>query len=137
MGTKASLWRHSLEKFDVILMRQGLCYCKDHSFDCRPPEKLNLTGVKDPNLADKPEKDSPNGIYSLAADFINGRPAYKKGNRFILYWRCKPRFDWVLEEHGKGFVWVWANVVMDCGIPACACETWYVWDGKDYVIDKA
>merc|ERR1712217_1025446 len=37
--------KHS-SKFDVVLMRQGLCYCRDHSFHCLPPQKLELIGLQ-------------------------------------------------------------------------------------------
>ena len=131
-------WGHttakdSQHKFDIIWMRQGLCYCKDHSFDCLPPEKLEVTGG---------DLVKASGIYNLAPQFRNGRPAYAKGGRFALYWRPYPRADWVIEEYGceMGYDWslIWANVVKDCGIPACAQAPWYVWNGKtkEYVIDR-
>eukprot|EP00854_Cymbomonas_tetramitiformis_P028313 gene28313-35073_t len=130
---------HHLEKFDIILMRQGLCYCKDHSFDCLPPEKLEVTGVKGDGGCGE---DGPSGTYVLEPIFRNGRPSYKKGGRFVLYWRPHLR-DWVLEEYdgfleemGHDWRFVWANVVKDCGIPACAQEPWHVWDGKTYVMDR-
>ena len=94
----------SQKKFDIVLMRQGLCYCKYHSFDCLPPEMLEVSGV---NVKGKNDVcgDGPSGTYFLEPKFRNGRPAYTKGGgQFGLYWRPRPRFDWVLEEHKTGFV---------------------------------
>ena len=137
-GSFAGLCPHWQQKFDVIWMRQGLCYCRDHSVDCLPPEKLEVTGVTGYSF-----DCSPSGIYALEPQFRNGRPCYKKDNgRFELYWRPHPRADWVIEEYGSemGHDWefIWANVVKDCGIPAFAKAPWFVWDSKtqDYVVDS-
>lgn len=115
-------------KFDVILMRQGLCYCNDHSFECLPPEKLELSGIQGDGSC-----DGPSGTYALEPVFRNRRPSYRKG-KFVLHWRpaCK---DWVIEEDSPPH-FVWANVVKDFGSPALAQTPWYGWDGKDYVIDE-
>ena len=128
---------HWQQKFDVIWMRQGLCYCRDHSFDCLPPEKLEVTGVSP--VCMKGAFVDYSGIYALEPRFRNGRPAYEKDGRFVLYWRPQPRADWVIEEYGseRGCDWrfIWANVCKDSGIPACAQAPWFVYNGKDYVID--
>ena len=120
----------SPKKFDIILMRQGLCYCKDHSFDCRPPEKLEITGVKWESHECDP---GASGTYILEPDFRNGRPIYKNGSRFVLRWRAHPGYDWIIEENGTRDVW--AKVCVDCGNPAVAQASWYAWDGKEYVKD--
>jgi len=123
---KCGLCTHST-KFDVVLLRQGLCYCKDYSFECRPPEKLNLAGVCEYSL------DGPSGTYILEPAFKNGRPSYRNGS-FLLHWRPH-RNDWVVVEAGATGR-VWANVCKNSGSPALAQAPWWVWDGKDYVIDE-
>jgi len=127
---KCGLRPHSV-KFDIVLMRQGLCYCQDWSFECWPPEKLNLAGIEG-----KAGTYGPSGTYILESNFRNGRPSYRNG-RFLLHWR--PRDDgwndWVVvegNEEGK----VWANICKDAGSPALALGSWYVWDGYDYMLDK-
>lgn len=127
----AKLCQHSA-KFDIVLMRQGLCYCKDHSFDCLPPMKLVLSGVPGTD-----NFDGPSGTYILEKDFRYGRPSYRKAGypNCLLHWR-PDRSDWVVVEDSKtGFVW--ANVVHNSGSPASAKSPWYVWDDKqkDYVQD--
>jgi len=115
-------------KFDVILMRQGLCYCQDHSFECLPPEELHLAGVQG-----EESSDGPSGTYVLEPYFTYGRPSYRKGS-FLLHWRPDSH-DWaVVEDNDQHYVW--AKAVKDCGSPAVAQSPWYVWDGKDFVINK-
>eukprot|EP00931_Biecheleriopsis_adriatica_P049291 TRINITY_DN2850_c0_g3_i1.p1 TRINITY_DN2850_c0_g3~~TRINITY_DN2850_c0_g3_i1.p1 ORF type:complete len:462 (+),score=62.66 TRINITY_DN2850_c0_g3_i1:55-1440(+) len=113
-------------KFDVILMRQGLCYCEDHSFWTLPPKQLNVSGVRGDGSS-----EGPSGTYDLELHLVNGRPSYRKGE-FYLHWR-PDNSDWVVEEDHVNYIW--ANVVKDCGNPALANSPWYAWDGKDYVID--
>jgi len=117
-----------LPKFDVILMRQGLCYCKDHSFECLPPEKLELAGIQGEDSS-----DGPSGTYVLEPVLRNGRPSYRRG-KFVLHWR-PPCYDWIVVEDTPPH-FVWANVVNDRGSPALAQTPWYVWDGKDYAINE-
>lgn len=128
---KCGLCPHSA-KFDVVLMRQGLCYCQDQSFDCRPPEKLILTGIEG-----RDGSDEPSGIYVLEPTRCNRRPFYRNGN-FLLHWRpprkgkCYP--DWaVVQDDETGNVW--AYVCKDSGSPALAQAPWQVWDGKGFSSD--
>lgn len=117
-------------KFDIVLMRQGLCYCEDHSFDCLPPEKLILAGVRgEGNVG------GPSGTYILEPGLFNDRPCYRNG-KFLLYWRPH-RYDWVVvEDKGVNAGNVWANVCKDAGSPALAQGSWFVWDGKDFSINS-
>jgi len=115
-------------KFDVVLMRQGLCYCHDNSYHSRPPQQLEVVGVKG-----KDASYAPSGMYTLERRFCNGRPSYRKG-KFLLHWRPS-RDDWILvEDNASRFIW--ANAVKDCGNPALAHCAWWSWDGHEYVIDR-
>jgi len=130
------LYDQHLLKFDVVLMRQGLCFCRDLSFDCQPPSQLYLAGLPWKGIYNGPSS----GTYVLEPNFRNGRPSYRRG-RFLLHWRPEgppPESgsgDWIVvgddDEH-----FIWANVVHDRGSPALAQNPWYFWDGKEYVIDE-
>lgn len=122
---KCGLSEHSLT-FDVVFMRQGLCYCQDRSFHHRPPEALTMSGIEEENIS-----SGPSGTYFLERFFRHGRPSYRKGG-FLLHWRPQQK-DWVLEDSRTGYVW--ANVCKDCGSPALALEAWFKWNGKDFVTD--
>jgi hypothetical protein len=125
-----------LSKFDVVLMRQGLCYCHDPSFDCQPPRKLHVAGLQGNGLYNGPSS----GTYFLEPDFRNGRPSYRRGG-FLLHWRPEGPSrecgsgDWiVVGDDDERFIW--ANVVHDRGSPALAQNPWYVWDGNSYLVDE-
>jgi len=121
--------------FDIVLMRQGLCYCQDNSFDCPPAKKLIFSGI---NVERGDISDGPSGIYSLEPNIRNGRPFYRKSG-FVLHWRprsdCASSGDWAVVEDNETS-YVWANVCKNSGSPALAQEPWHVWNGKDFVIDK-
>lgn len=125
-----------LSKFDVVLMRQGLCYCHDPSFDCQPPRKLHVAGLQGNGACNGPSS----GTYFLEPDFRNGRPSYRRG-RFLLHWRPEGPSaecgsgDWiVVGDDDERFIW--ANVVHDRGSPALAQNPWWVWDGSQYLADE-
>jgi len=110
------------------MMRQGLCYCHDRSFDCRPPEELNIAGLGENTPY------GPSGTYFLEPELRNGRPFYRNGD-FLLHWRPDSS-DWaVVEDNAAGYVW--GNVCKDAGNPALAQATWYAWNGEDFVKDAA
>jgi hypothetical protein len=129
---ECGLYSHS-EMFDIVVMRQGLCYCEDHSFQCRPPREVKLAGVAGDPSSWRKDSEGPSGIYGLEQEFRNGRPSYRNG-KFLLHWR-PDRYDWIVAEDDEAGA-VWANVCKDSGSPALAQGTWYVWDGNDYVLDE-
>jgi len=123
-----------LSKFDVILMRQGLCYCdRSCHVKCPPPKKLDLAGIE------RGFSYGPSGTYVKEPISYNGRPSYRKGS-FRLYWRpespsCSCCGSWnVADDNEQRFVC--AFVKTDRVSPALAQTPWYVWDGQDYVIDE-
>lgn len=142
LDLKSQLYKAGLcpnaAKFDVILMRQGLCYCEDRSFDVRPPEMLQITGIKGEDGSGK-----PSGLYALGRNFINDRPCYRNGE-FLLHWRpgkcsccgggCCGGGDWAIVEDNER-AYVWAKVNKDSGSPALAQASWWVWDeiANEYV----
>lgn len=123
---KFGLYQQSA-KFDVVLMRNGLCYCWDHSFKVSPPEKVKMIGIKGEDGSDE-----PSGTYILEPDFCDGRPCYRKGE-LVLRWRAQDH-DWAIVEDETGYVW--ANVCKDTGSPALAQAPWCVWDGEDWTCNE-
>jgi len=117
-------------KFDVVLMRQGLCYCRDHSFHCSPPETLELAGIQGDGGSGE-----PSGTYVLQPGqrLQPGQcccpPSWRKG-KYILHFRSS-HSDWVVQDSAASFVW--AKLPKRCGNPVLACCPWQVWEGKGYV----
>lgn len=125
--TKCGLCTHSA-KFDVVLMRQGLCYCEDPSYEVCPPEELIVAGITGEDLS-----DGPSGDYVLEPFMRNGRPSYRNG-KYLLHWRSESS-DWaIVEDNETGYVW--ANNHKESGSPALAQAPWFVWNGEDFVIDQ-
>lgn len=118
-------------KFDAVVMRQGLCFCEDLSWESLPPETLEFIGLPSAIAG-----CNCCGGFVLQPSLFNGRPFYRRGE-FLLFWRpnenyccsCCPAGDWVVVgDHGSGDVY--AYVRNDVGNPSVAREPWYVWDQK-------
>mmetsp|Transcript_14036 Transcript_14036/g.25277 ORF Transcript_14036/g.25277 Transcript_14036/m.25277 type:complete len:433 (+) Transcript_14036:46-1344(+) len=120
-------------KFDAVVMRQGLCFCEDLSWEVIPPKEVQIVGLQ--AIAGC----QCCGTFILEPHLLNGRPCYKRG-KFLLFWRpsegccsmgCCSGGDWaVVGDHGVGDAL--AFVRDDVGNPSLAREPWHVWDAKKW-----
>jgi len=110
--------------FDVVIVRQGLCFCDD-------PSKLSLAWPREV-LVSSVAYDSLAGTYQLEAFLHEGRPAYRRGH-CVLKW-LQDRGEWVICDAQGG---LWAYVRSDVGHPAVARGPWAAWNGAEHVLDQA
>lgn len=133
--------------FDVVLLRQGLCFCDDPSkvatswplevtlcckscINCRamlPPESLpqqDLATVRRTAIC---------GVYRLEPFLCENRPAYRLG-RCVLRW-CPDRLEWAVLDDADGGAWAYARG--DLGHPILSRGPWTVWDGQNHIADAS
>lgn len=108
--------------FDVVLVRQGLCFCDD-------PSKASATWPCEVSVS-KAQPNTICGIYTLEPYLFEGRPAYRK-DHCVLQW-CTSRVEWAVQDVAGG---TWAYARGDVGHPALARGPWAVWDGTNHVND--
>lgn len=106
--------------FDAVVMREGLCFCQDLSRETAPPREVQFVGLGAGIAACK-----CCGTFILEPSWLNGRPAYRKGE-FVLHWRPSECAWAVVNQHGSGDVL--AYVEGDVGNPCVAHEPWFAWD---------
>lgn len=131
-------------RFDVVLLRQGLCFCDDPSKSSAawPPEvavscerasaaasKARLSGAA-PAHAGLVALAATCGLYRLEPMLHEGRPAYRRGN-CVLQW-CPARLEWALLDADGG---AWAYARGDLGHPALARGPWTIWDGTNHITE--
>jgi len=110
--------------FDVVLVRQGLCFCDDPSKTSPAwPTEVCVTRSQESTVC---------GVYQLEPWLCEGRPAYRKG-AILLQW-CPQRWEWAVLDAAGG---AWAYVRGDVGHPALARGPWTVWDGANHVADAS
>lgn len=109
-------------QFDVVLVRQGLCFCDD-------PSKMSPSWPAEVNVS-RSQESIVCGTYQLEPELLEGRPAYRKG-KCVLQW-CPARLEWAVLDPGGG---AWAYSRGDVGHPALARGPWTVWDGTGHVSD--
>jgi len=108
--------------FDVVLVRQGLCFCDDPSKSSTTwPCEVAVTRAQDSSVC---------GIYTLEPYLFEGRPAYRK-DHCVLQWSTS-RVEWAVQDVAGG---TWAYARGDVGHPALARGPWAVWDGTAHVND--
>lgn len=110
--------------FDVVLVRQGLCFCDD-------PSKTSQTWPTE-IIVSRAQHSAVCGIYQLEPWLCEGRPAYRKGP-IVLQW-CPLRWEWAALDAAGG---AWAFVRGDVGHPVLARGPWTVWDGAGHVADAS
>lgn len=109
-------------KFNAVVMRQGLCFCEDLSWDALPPNQVHLVGMPAGVIG-----CNCGGLFVLE-DYYNGRPAYRRGE-LLLQWRLIEDDFWAWALVGNyGYGDILAYVACDVGNPALAREAWLVWD---------
>lgn len=133
--------------FDVVLLRQGLCFCDDPSkmasswpievtlsckscMSCRavlPPESLPQ---QDPATV---RRTAICGVYRLEPFLCENRPAYRLG-RCVLRW-CPDRLEWAVLDDADGGAWAFARG--DLGHPILSRGPWTVWDGQNHISDAS
>lgn len=111
-------------QFDVVLIRQGLCFCDDPSKTSPswPPEVI----------VSRSQESVVSGMYFLEPQLWEGRPAYRKGE-IVLQW-CPARLEWAILDASGG---AWAYSRGDVGHPSLARAPWTVWDGTQHVSDAS
>lgn len=133
--------------FDVVLLRQALCFCDDPSkVSGSCPIEVNLCcsscahcrailaseGKQLPDVtAIRPTAIC--GIYRLEHYLWENRPAYRSGRR-VLKW-CPDRLEWAVLDDADGGAWAYARG--DLGHPVLARGPWTVWDGHNHVSDAS
>lgn len=110
--------------FDVVLVRQGLCFCDD-------PSKTSAVWPREVRVS-RGQESAVCGVYYLEPLLREGRPAYRRG-ACLLQW-CAARWEWAVLDVAGG---VWAYVRGDVGHPALARGPWAVWDGAAHVPDAS
>ena len=133
--------------FDVVLLRQGLCFCDDPSkvasswplevrlsckscINCRavlPPESLPQ---QDPATV---RRTAICGVYRLEPFLCENRAAYRLG-RCVLRW-CPERLEWAVLDDADGGAWAYARG--DLGHPILSRGPWTVWDGQNHISDAS
>lgn len=94
-------------RFDVVLVRQGLCFCDDPSKTSATwPFEVCITRSHPCNIC---------GIYTLEPFLFEGRPAYRK-DHCVLQW-CTARVEWAVQDIAGG---TWAFARGDVGHPVLA-----------------
>jgi len=110
--------------FDVVMVRQGLCFCDDPSKTSTTwPLEVQVTRAQDSVVC---------GIYRLEPYLFEGRPQYRKGH-CVLQW-CTARGEWAVQDVAGG---TWAYARGDVGHPVLARGPWAVWDGVNHVSDAS
>jgi len=110
--------------FDVVLLRQGLCFCDDPSKTSPTwPCQVVVSRTQDSTVC---------GTYSLEPYLCEGRPSYRKG-QCQLRW-VHQRTEWAVLDIGGG---TWACARGDVGHPVLARGPWAVWDGQAHVNDPS
>lgn len=117
-------------KFDAVVMREGLCFCQDLSWESKPPGEVRLVGLP-AHVAGR----NCCGRFTLLPVLLNDRPAYSKG-KLVLSWRPSEASSCC----GCGGVWavayldrlddILAYTEDNVGNPALAHEPWCIWDRK-------
>lgn len=110
--------------FDVVLVRQGLCFCDD-------PSKTSPAWPTEV-LVSRSQDSAVCGLYHLEPLLVEGRPAYRKGH-ILLKW-CTARGEWAVLDAAGG---AWACVRGDVGHPVLARGPWTVWNGHAHVTDAS
>jgi len=111
-------------KFDVVLVRQGLCFCDD-------PSKTSPAWPTEV-LVSRSQDSAVCGLYHLEPLLNEGRPAYRKGH-ILLKWSIA-RGEWAVVDAAGG---AWACVRGDVGHPVLARGPWTVWNGHAHVTDAS
>ncbi|CAE7319033.1 unnamed protein product [Symbiodinium pilosum] len=126
--------------FDVVLLRQGLCFCDDPSktstawplevslsctscANCRASLSPDQLRVQDPASV---RVTAICGVYRLEPFLCENRPAYRLG-RCVLRW-CPDRLEWAVLDDADGGAWAFARG--DLGHPILSRGPWTVWDGQ-------
>jgi len=110
--------------FDVVLVRQGLCFCDD-------PSKISPWWPSEV-LVSAAQPSSVCGTYILETHLFEGRPAYRMGH-CVLQW-CTARVEWAVQDVAGG---TWAFARGDVGHPVLARGPWAVWNSTDHVNDAS
>jgi len=109
-------------RFDVVLVRQGFCFCDDPSkTSTHWPCEVSITRAQPSTIC---------GVYTLEPFLLEGRPAYRK-DHCLLQW-VTARVEWAVQDVAGG---TWAFARGDVGHPALARGPWAVWDGSSHVND--
>jgi len=108
--------------FDVVLVRQGLCFCDDPSkFSTSWPTEVHISST---------QHNPACGAYFLDPQLIEGRPAYRK-DQCLLQW-SPSRVEWAVMDTAGG---TWAFARGDVGHPTLARGPWAVWNGQEHAND--
>jgi len=133
--------------FDVVLLRQGLCFCDDPSktstawplevsLSCTSCENCRAALSSEQLQAQEPavvRVTAICGVYRLEPFLCENRPAYRLG-RCVLRW-CPDRLEWAVLDDADGGAWAFARG--DLGHPTLSRGPWTVWDGQNHVADAS
>lgn len=133
--------------FDVVLLRQGLCFCDDPSktstawplevsLSCSSCENCRAALSSEQLQAQEPavvRVTAICGVYRLEPFLCENRPAYRLG-RCVLRW-CPDRLEWAVLDDADGGAWAFARG--DLGHPTLSRGPWTVWDGQNHVADAS
>lgn len=125
-------------RFDVVLLRQGLCFCDDPSKTSLAwPREVSVVceramnvAVGDPAAVGMAALAATCGVYQLEPLLFEGRPSYRRGGCFLRW--CSSRLEWAILDSEGG---AWAYARGDLGHPALARGPWTVWDGTNHVVE--
>jgi len=147
----SQLYRHGQcevgQLFDVVLLRQGLCFCDDPSktstawplevsLSCTSCENCRAALSSEQLQAQEPavvRVTAICGVYRLEPFLCENRPAYRLG-RCVLRW-CPDRLEWAVLDDADGGAWAFARG--DLGHPTLSRGPWTVWDGQNHVADAS